>query len=96
MHAVSTSLVALNLSGNMINFAQGTYPFNSLRFLVNLVKLDLSENLIEGLRYSGVIEMKELKDLDLGGNKIGDIEEIYLLKGNMKLRDLNIAENPLM
>ncbi|XP_038698678.1 receptor-like protein 14 isoform X1 [Tripterygium wilfordii] len=98
-----SSLKVLNLAGNLLN---GTIYTHELNHLINLTKLDMSDNKIEAfgsLKGGGsVLRLSNLEDLNMGYNlftndalhyvsKLSNLKSLYL-DGNRFRGSVNIRE----
>ena len=94
LQKTAPTLLALNLQRNRIVF--GSDSPNCLGALDNIVVLNLSNNMIDSLRYSQVAQLQKLQELDLSHNRITVLNECTSELAQVeKLRILSLTGNPI-
>jgi hypothetical protein len=104
-----TSLVALNLSNNIISEFMPTKPLSNLKFLnlsynlienmpditgiITLIELFVSNNKLNAANF--LFSIKNLTVLDLGYNVLENFEDLAMLSVSSKLTALSLIGNPL-
>ncbi|KAI6656006.1 CEP72 [Oopsacas minuta] len=82
---------SINLSGSytdrILSLGRSLMSFHSL------VSLDLSRNMLQSLK--GLHHLKHLRSLNLYLNDISNIKELYRLRSNKQLREIDIRLNPV-
>lgn len=100
LEACHQTLIALNLSQNMIRFTSpevdGVPAQPGLGMLTNLVALDLSYNNISSLLGSGIRHLARLEELDLRFNQISQVDGLLEELASCKsLKMLKLNGNPI-
>ena len=102
LEACRHTLIALNLSQNLLDFPQqradadGMVPLTCLGTLSSLVVLNLCQNQISSLSGSGIRNLAQLEELDLRLNNIAHLDDLLEELAHCKsLKVLNIQNNPI-
>ena len=82
---------AINLSGSYTERIRNLG--RSLASFHNLLSLDLSRNMLNSLK--GLDHLKLLRCLNLYFNEISTIKELYRLRSNKQLREIDLRLNPV-